>query len=297
MKHLRQVSSVLLVILTLAIFIYYWRTHPGLFSHVNRINPMVVLALIFLYVCLTAVLVVIYILTLRLCKLTIPVKEQILLTIYSSLINFFGPLQSGPGVRALYLKKRHNLSLRSYALASSVYYLIFAIISGSFLLCGFLSIHQVGIFFLTLLLIGWFAMSYIKSQLEIRLKNLPSFRLVAGLVLATLIQICLVTLIYWIELRVVGIDVGFRHVAAYTGAANFALFVSLTPGALGFRESFQIFSKGIHHVGAGSIIAANIIDRSIYVIFLGLLFILASVFHIKDKLAIRHPEDIAQAAD
>jgi len=60
-------------------------------------------------------------------------------------------------------------------------------------------------------------------------------------------------------------------VVIYTGAANFALFVSITPGAIGFRESFLLFSQHLHHIDSSTIVAANLIDRSVYIVLLLLL--------------------------
>jgi len=91
--------------------------------------------------------------------------------------------------------------------------------------------------------------------------------------LATLLQVCLLLTIFSIELHAVAPHVHFSQIVVYTGVANLALFVSLTPGAIGFRESFLVFSQKLHHIDNSTIVAANLIDRSVYVTLLVLLAI------------------------
>jgi uncharacterized membrane protein YbhN (UPF0104 family) len=93
----------------------------------------------------------------------------------------------------------------------------------------------------------------------------------------------MVVIIYYTELRSLS-HVSFGQALIYAGAADFALFVSLTPGAIGFRESFLLFSRDLHHIGSGTIAAASLIDRAIYIILLGILFVIALSFHAKSFL-------------
>jgi uncharacterized membrane protein YbhN (UPF0104 family) len=110
------------------------------------------------------------------------------------------------------------------------------------------------------------------GQLKRRLKHLD-LRPVGYLAAATLLQAGLVSLIYYFELRSVAPATHYSQAIIYTGAANLALFVSLTPGAIGFRESFLLFSQHLHHINSSSIVAASLIDRSVYILFLVILLI------------------------
>jgi uncharacterized membrane protein YbhN (UPF0104 family) len=76
-------------------------------------------------------------------------------------------------------------------------------------------------------------------------------------------------------------------VLSYTGAANLALFVSLTPGAIGFRESFLYFSQSLHHITTAQILSANLIDRAVYVIFLLLLLLVVLIMHVGKRLRLK----------
>jgi uncharacterized membrane protein YbhN (UPF0104 family) len=64
------------------------------------------------------------------------------------------------------------------------------------------------------------------------------------------------------------------------------MFAALTPGAIGIREAFLVFTQNLHHISSSTIVAANILDRAIYLVFLGLLFLLVVSTHAKDKLRV-----------
>src|SRR6185312_11421412 len=101
---------------------------------------------------------------------------------------------------------------------------------------------------------------------------------------ATLIQISFVAVIYYSELRSVAPGTTFGQAVIYTGAANLALYVSLTPGAIGFRESFLLFSRHLHHISSTTIVAASILDRAVYVVFLLGLAVFVFGTHVNRRL-------------
>ncbi len=128
-------------------------------------------------------------------------------------------------------------------------------------------------------LVGWLDWlarfrPYMRGQLFARL---------AGL---TFLQACLAAAIYMVELHAIGFQASLIEGIAYAGAGSLALFVSLTPGALGFRESFQYLSQSVHHVDSNAIVTANLLDRSAYVVFLGILFLVILAFHARKRLQV-----------
>jgi uncharacterized membrane protein YbhN (UPF0104 family) len=92
--------------------------------------------------------------------------------------------------------------------------------------------------------------------------------------------------VYGFELHVVEPGIRFSQALTFTGAANFSLFVALTPGAIGIRESFLYFSRELHHVGTATIVAASVLDRTVFMLLLALLFVVSIVFHAKRALKI-----------
>lgn len=276
-NRLKPIIGLVVIALTVTAFIYYWHHHPGLLKPLQDLTILTLVKLFCLYCLVMAALILAYDSIVRLTGIKLKRQENMQLTLYSTIVNFFGPLQSGPGLRAIYLKKRHQLSIARYARASIIYYAIFAGISGLFLLSS-LSV--------------WLFMSAVAvivlicAAVCMTIKRLPPFRILITLLVATLAQLSFTALIYFTELRAVTPQVSFHQTLIYTGAANLALFVSLTPGALGFRESFLFLSQRLHHVNGETIIAANVIDRGFYALFLGLLFIFILLIHAKDRLAL-----------
>jgi uncharacterized membrane protein YbhN (UPF0104 family) len=263
----KQIAAATVLIFTAAAFIYYFVNHPEVGKLLGGIPPLTLGILLLLYIATVGALILVFTATLRLCKLHIKSDEIAILTAYSSVINFFGPLQSGPAFRAVYLFKKYKLNLKSYAMATLVYYFFFGFFSGLFLISGWLGWWTLGLFAIgaggTYLAVGsrWIAP---------RLRNLD-LRGWYYLAAATLIQVSLMAVIYTVELRAISPGIGVGQAIVYTGAANLALFVSLTPGAIGFREAFLLFSQQLHNISPAVIVATNILDRALYITLMLLL--------------------------
>lgn len=290
MKRYKARAGYVVLVATLAMFVWYVRSHPEVVRQLQSTKFITVLQVLGLYGGMTLVLAVLYRLMLDLCKVAIPPKENILLTMYSSVVNFFGPLQSGPGFRMVYLKKRFNVSMKAYAASNILYYIIFAAVSGAFLLCGVLGWWALIVLILGLLLLWYGAPQAMRlTKIARFVPDTSQSRTIALLAAVTLIQLLLVASIYFVELRSLNPSVTFNQALIYAGAANFSLFVSLTPGALGFRESFLFFSQRLHHIDSATIVSANILDRALYVVFLGILFVIILLLHGKKQLDASKP--------
>jgi uncharacterized membrane protein YbhN (UPF0104 family) len=271
-KLWRPLLVPIIIVATLFVFVQYIVSNQSVRHRLAHLPLSLILLLLFMYLLTLGIIGVINVATLRLCSIKPQFKEIWLLTAYTAVVNFFGPLQSGPAVRAVYLKKKYDLNLKVYATASIVYYIMYAFFSGLFLLSGLLKWWLI-----PLSLLGFAALylaskhKKVKTMLEqIDLKNWYY------LAFATLVQVCLMAIIYYIEVRFINPRIHLNQAIIYTGASNFALFVSITPGAIGFRESFLVFSRKLHHITSSVIVAANIIDRGVYIIFL--LIIAALIF-------------------
>lgn len=289
-KRIRGVLAAAILLLTLIVFVHFFTQHPEYLRALRLIKPWVVLAIIALNFGVVLTLVFIYNFTLALCGKRIPYKEQFLLTIYSSIANFFGPLQSGPGVRSVYLRAKHQIRMRDYILATLINYSMFATISALFLLGGSRPWWQT---LLGLLVVAGASYGFIKWFIhrskrkgEVSRIHLDA-RVLIGLFIVTFLQVCLVTSYYFVELRAVNAHITLHQTIVYSGAANFALFVSLTPDAIGFRESFLVLSQHLHHISTAVILSANLIDRAVYALFLGLMFLLVLILHVKNRLQIK----------
>lgn len=287
-SRVRTIASVSTVIVTGLAFAWYLRRHPDYLAELHHIQP------IWLFLILGSSFLAIYALNLlydvlvRMTGHRLQPTENFLLTIYSSIANFFGPLQSGPGVRAAYLKTKHNVSLKAYFLVTLLYYAVFAVINAFCLLIGTRPWWQAAAASIVAAATSYIVIQFAlrKRRNEAKLLHITP-KLLLLLVALTATQILFIGLRYYFALRAAGADVSVGQAISYTGAANFAIFVSFTPDGVGIREAFILFAQGIHNVPTKDIITANIIDRATYVLFLGLLFMIALTFHARDRLNIR----------
>jgi uncharacterized membrane protein YbhN (UPF0104 family) len=286
-KKLKIALGIVVLALTAVVFVHYISGHPQLLHKLGETNPLLIAALVVLYLAWFAALVLILRVSLRLFDTAMPAQENVLLSAYSSLINFFGPGQSGPAFRALYLKKRYALRIKDYMFASLLYYGFYAIISALCVCVGSLPWWQtIGLVSATIggsaLVIRWYAKrSVVSAKPGMNAKNLG---LLFGL---TATQVLIQFVIFFTELYSVSPATTVSQALSYTGVANFAIFVSLTPGAIGIREAFLVFSQNLHNLGNGIIVAANVIDRAVYLLLLGVLFLMTLVLHAKDTLHIK----------
>ena len=275
----------IILLITVGLFAYFFATNATIRHELSQTSLSIVALLLLLYVGTIAALMMVTAAALRLCHVQLTKRDNLLLNAYTTVINFFGPLQSGPAFRAVYLKRKYHLDLKKYAVATLAYYLFFALISGVFLLSGVLKWWLIPLILLSLLGIYSLRRQHYVAQ-RLRAVDLRGWYYLAG---ATLVQLSLVATIYYIELHTLSPNITLSQAIIYTGAANFALFVSLTPGAIGFRETFLVFTKHLHHISNNLIISANILDRAMYLLLLLLLAVFLLLTHGRNQLTPKDP--------
>jgi len=276
--------------LTIAVFARYLSQHTNVLHQLARTPLSSVAWLLLLDTFAFGTLVLLLGASLRVYGKRLARRENFLLSAYSSLVNFFGPGQSGPAVRGAYLKKRVGLRLKQYAFATLIYYGYFAILSGVLVVAGLRPWWQTALAFIVISAGGYAAF----RQFGPRQKDMNERHLLSrsgGILLATLLQMLSQVLLYAVELHTVDRHVSVGQILTYTGVANFALFVALTPGAIGIRESFLVFSERLHHITSSAIVSANLLDRAVYILFLGVLFILVLTMHAKQRLRLRQLDE------
>lgn len=283
-NRLRLGIAIALLLITLLFFVHYISDHKYLITKLSHMPPSTIIWLLLLYVVWFGALGLILLVTVLMCKKTLKIGENFLLNGYSTLVNFFIPGQGGIVVRGVYLKKVKKIAVRKYIFVSLVYFMFYALISVTMLLAASRAWWQtVG----GIIVVGAISFGIIfvyKKKFKIKFEELElSASNLAYLFLATLLQAVIQTTIFAVELRTFDSHISLSQAITYTGAANFALFVALTPGAIGIREAFLIFSQKLHHISSANIVAANLVDRSVFLVFLGLLFLLTISFHAKYK--------------
>ena len=108
---LRPAAVVSVILVTTVLFVRYITTHPEYITRLRQVDLSTLLWLLLTNSGLMVVAAVLNHISALICRIRLEKSESMLLTIYSSLANFFGPLQSGPGVRAAYLKTKIRILL------------------------------------------------------------------------------------------------------------------------------------------------------------------------------------------
>lgn len=283
-KFPKQTINLLIILITLAAAVYYLNKHSYLLTDLRHINPLTGLIVLGLYLIMLMVMVLIFKATLHLANFKLSLIENVLLNCYSTFINFFVPGQVGAAYRAYYLKKNHKLKVVDYTLITLTYYLIYGLLSIELMVIGSQSwwVSLSSLILLVLLAVvasKMYRAKYKKARIKFHLSH------IGLLTLATVLQAIVQVVIYWVELHSVNHSIRLNQTITYTGAADLALFVALTPAAIGIRESFLILSEKLHHVSTANIILANVIDRSVFIVFLLILGLV--VLYIKFNKHIR----------
>lgn len=284
----KKILGPIIIVATLGLFGWYLAAHPAVVDQLQATKPVTVALIVALYGGIQIVLAFVLIASLMLYGKRMGTQENFLLNAYSSLVNFFGPGQSGPGFRTLYLKVRHNIGIKQYIFATLIYYAFYAVFSGIILLAYARPWWVTVLAGLAMALGSYGVIRYfLQKHGDQQVKKPVAVKAIAIIGVATLAQIIIMSVLYYVELHSLDASITFGQAAAYSGAANFAIFVALTPGAIGIREAFLVATQKIHGISQDLIIAANVLDRAVYLVFLGILFIFVLALHANKKLAVK----------
>jgi uncharacterized membrane protein YbhN (UPF0104 family) len=284
-RRLRIGLTIGLSVIVLLAFVYYISKHEYILRQLRHTPISLIIWLILLYAVWFAALMFIITASIRLCKKKLELKENFLLNAYSTLFNFFVPGQGGIAIRGIYLKKKKNLLIKKFIFVSLLYYSFYAVISILFALSGNQPLWKKFLATLLVLVVCLLVMLLFTRNTKIKQWGLNfSASNLLMLVLATLFQSVVQAVIFGIELHSVNQNIALHQIIAYTGVANFAVFAALTPGAIGIRESFLVIGHNLHGISNANTIAANIIDRGVFIVFLVILFLVTLAFHARSNM-------------
>lgn len=244
--------------------------------------------------------------------------HSVYITILSAIGNFFGPLLGGASIRAVYLKKYHNLSYSKFTATLMGYYLILfatnavlAIVSLLFLphtrqtnyILAFFGLWLCVLVGLTFVRVprrvqadqahtkatGYF----IKVLREIE----EGWRLLVGHknMLAKLfalggMNLAATYFISFVEFQALHISVDFAALGLYTAIVATSLLLSITPGAIGIREAMLVLISSTLGITNHQIVQVAIIDRGVHFALLGILFIATRNSKFKKSLTNTSPQ-------
>lgn len=284
----KYLSIVLSVIFTL-LFALYVGEHQNDFKQLLDFKPIYIIGALFghLGVIFTNGLIVKWIM--EPFGKFISVRESFYVSLISSAGNFFLPVGTGTGFRALYLKQKHKLNYKNFfsTLYGNYIIVIFvnsvaAILSLVFLQVVATEIGKQLIIVFTLLIGITISASILKLPKKIIAFMHDKFgrigrilteildgwlfiaahkRLLWRLITAAIMNFLAALLISFSALKAVGVSVSLWVLILYSSLSVLTLLVNITPGSLGIKEGLYIYSSSILNLNTPQILSSAIVDR------------------------------------
>lgn len=292
MPAMKKYLAGAITVLVLAVFAWYALTHQNIFTALGRVSIWLVLAI-------AALRLVRWFFNGLFTKITaeaftdkFTVRESFMIAIITAVGNFFGPLFGGLGLRALYLKKYHNLSVSKFTSTLIGYYLLVFMANSLLAVASLLALthtSQTGylIAIFSIWFVVFFGLAFVRLPQSSRLGFLTKNR-VGKLVVKLLYEIedgwrlllsnkilmlktaslAVVTLavtffMIYLEFRALGIHAGAAAVGLYTALTQVAILLSFTPDNVGFREAILLLLATTIGVSHAQIVQVSVIDRGI----------------------------------
>ncbi len=224
-------------------------------------------------------------------------SEAFALAIVTGFYNLITPFRGGMGVRAVYLKKKHDFAYVNFlATLSAVYVLIFFVGSALGLLSTYILYKQTQVFSPILALVfaaiflGMAGIMIFSPQFKepenkwirrfIKVINgwnliKKNKRVIAVTVIITLIQLILGAFMLWLQFRVFGVEVGIWSCLFLSAVGNISLLIAVTPGNLGVQEAITVFSAATIGITPAESLSAALLGRAVSLV---VLFILGPIF-------------------
>lgn len=291
----KRIVGAIIALLILLIFIYIIYSNFGNFKQLSFISPQNIVLIVFLQVIflMNNGLMLKWFLTPF--NINLKIKEWFGLSCITSFANYFIPSIGGATSRAVYLKKKYQFSYSSFIGNLYGNYIMIFFVNSLVAIISFLLLKKLyGYWNVPILLIyaGIFLTSLffiifhinpqkIKFSEKIRKvvegwenvrKNKP---LLLKIILIGLINIITSSLIFFFEFRIFGVDINFLTSIIIAVTSMLAIFVNITPGALGIKESLITLISVTLAIPLSTSIAVSLIDR---VIGLIVIFTLGPIF-------------------
>ena len=299
LKKIGKRFSLIMTVVFLALFAWYFINNKDSFSVLLEIKP-IYLALVILgnvLVIFTNGLIIKWIM--EPYKIKISTSEAFYVSYVSSIGNFFLPVGSGTGLRAVYLKKNHNLNYKRFLSTLYGNYVIVFLINS---IAGLLALMALSAFGNTSGRVLALAFLFlIAATTYIAFFNLPKFigaaltkyfgrygrvigeifngwdyisankRLLWRLLFAATMNFCSAIVLGFATFKAVGVDLSFWSLILMASLSVLTLILNITPAGLGIKEGLYIFSAANLGISTAVILAAAIVDRSVkfLVLFIG----------------------------
>lgn len=289
-KPLKSIISISIILATLILAVYYISKNIEDFKQISLINPLWLIPLIILF------LINYYFIGIQTKVILEPLgvklgkKESFMLSIVTGFYNLITPARGGMGVRAIYLKKKHNFSYTSFFSSLAGMYVVTFFVGSLFGLISLLLIRKFyGMFswiiffvFLGFLIPLFFLFAFSPNFKETKYRILNNFIKVANgwnlikenkkvlltCILVTLYSLLSASISSMLSYYVFGIKISFVQALFLASVANLSLLIQITPAGLGINEIISVFSATIIGITPLQSIPVVILNRVVQVISL-----------------------------
>jgi len=303
MALIKRYASLLLTVGFLALFIWYGLTHREIFHDLTNIAVWALVLIVvgkLINVWTTGLFTK---WTVEAFTDTLSQAESFVVAVLTAIGNFFGPLFGGLGIRAVYLKKYHQLPYSKFTSTLIGYYLLMLLFNSLLAVVGLLLLpHGNHTNFLLLVFGGWFILFLglmfvklpqrqkfawlernklgkllVKTTYDIEdgwQVMLHKRKLLVQMIVLAIVNLVALYFVNYVEFVALDIHVTAAAMMLYTAIVQASLLISLTPGAVGLRETLLIVLGGTLGITNEQIVQVAILDRGIYFVMLGALFLL-----------------------
>ncbi len=302
----KKVLSTLITVLILAIFAHYIFNHPNVLAPLSTIPLWMIVIIAAMKVCALLVRALFFRVLLQPFNKNLKIQDGFFASFITTFGNFFLPMQSGAGLRALYFKR----------LFSFPYTKFLSTLSGIFILTFFVN-SILGITSLLVLyrpneptidiLLGFFVFLLLTTVFlgTIRIKTAQSIshyisrltivkpvmthieNILQGWATITenplrLVQLSILILVditflfvgTFLELNAINVHIGLLSLILYLTVTSITILINITPGAIGIKEGLLIIFSSVIGLTNDQVLQVAVIDRGILFLTLLVLFLI-----------------------
>lgn len=248
-------------------------------------------------------------------------SEHFSISVMTSFGNLFLPMKGGAGIRAVYLKSRHGLDYSYFLSGLGANYLIILCVSSvAALACLTLLYLSAGAFNLAITLVflsvaamslwaivfpapgfSWVPTGWLREQAGLVMSGWRIIRkdnkAVIRLYCLGALNLLIGFVATWLEFSAFGMKdahgngIGFLQAAIFSSIGSMSVIISVTPSALGIRETLLMFCSRFLGITPAQALAVSLLDRSVNALLICLLFGFASV-QVNRRLKRKEPQSL-----
>ena len=297
MKQTKTILSIAILIAIALLLFNYLKNNISDFKQFSLINPIYLIPLMIIFIMFLFTNGFLLKTLMEPFDIKIKLFEAFGLSTITNFYNLITPFRGGAGVRAVYLKKKHDFPYVNFlATLGAIYVIIFLI--GS--IGGLLSMFYIWLnykIFNPLIFLAFLAFFLFLSSIIIFSPRLPesknkwinrSIKVINGWHLiknnkriifitffVALLQLILGALSTLITYNIFGIEIGFFKALFIASIGSLSILLAITPGNLGIGDAISVFSASIIGIELTGAIGATILGR---VVNLLVIFILGPIF-------------------